>query len=142
MKYLLSLLFFLLLSCDEPLIEKPADLIPQDKMVEMLYDIAIINASGNSNPAILEDRGITAMTYLSEKYEVDSLQFVRSDMYYASRPLEYEAIYSRLESRLSRAKNALEEARRQQSDSIRIISEEERRKAAADTVRPKPDSLP
>ncbi len=116
--------------------QKPADLIPGDKMAEILYDLAIVNAAKSTNPNILEEHDIEIMAYVYEKHGIDSVRFVNSDIYYASKPDEYEAIYKKVEARLEREKEALEEERRRVSDSIRIAAEKRREaEAAKDSIR-------
>lgn len=112
------LLAMLLVSCAEKLVEQPEDLIPKDKMTNMLYDIAILTAGKNTSRATLVDRGIKTMDYIYKKYKIDSVQFVKSDLYYASRPAEYEAIYTEVETRLTDEKNRIQDARMQENDSI------------------------
>ena len=122
--YFLPLLLLSLFSCNEKLLEEPEDLIPEDKMVEILTDLAIVNAAKSTNVAVLQDQGIEPMDYIFEKYDIDSLQFVESDRYYASLPPEYEDIYKRVESRLEEQAKTLEQAKRV-SDSLRRVESEE-----------------
>ena len=96
--FTIGLLF--LFSCAEKLIEKPDNLIPRDKMVLILKEFAIVNAAKGTNLGKLKDNGIDPTTFVFEKYEIDSTQFVDSDRYYASLPLEYETIYKEVESQL------------------------------------------
>ncbi len=49
---------------------------------------------------------------------IDSIQLVSSDLYYASIPLEYEDIYEKLESRIEEQKKTLESDRTQRKDSV------------------------
>ncbi len=48
--FLLILTFSALFSCGEEVIEKPINLIPKEKMIDILYDLAIINAAKSSGP--------------------------------------------------------------------------------------------
>ena len=121
------ILVFFLTACAEEVIKKPENLIPSREMAQILYDIAIINAAKNTNPWILKENNVETMEYIYRKYGVDSSQFVLSDTYYASRPLEYEAIYKKVETRLAKEKDSLEEVRRMQSDSSRIEAEARRK---------------
>ena len=59
------------------------------------------------------------MELLYERHDIDSLQLAQSDMYYASKPLEYEYIYEQIESRLKKKQNALEDAKKRANDSIK-----------------------
>ena len=115
-----------LFACSEEVIEKPENLIPKDQMVEILYDLAIINSAKKSNPSYLTERGIEAMPFIYRRYDIDSLQFVQSDIYYASRPSEYEEIYSILEARLEKEKSEYDKYKTRVSDSIRKVAEEQR----------------
>lgn len=129
MKKLISLLIlFAFFSCNEEVIEKPENLIPKDQMVQILYDIAIINGAKKANATYLTERGIETMPFIYRQYGIDSLQFVKSDIYYASRPSEYEEIYSNLEARLEKEKSEYDKQKMRVSDSIRKIAEEQRNK--------------
>lgn len=119
-------------ACAEEVINKPEDLIPSREMSQILYDIAIINAAKNTNPWILKENNVETMEYIYRKYGIDSSQFVLSDTYYASRPLEYEAIYKKVETRLAKEKDSLEEVRRIKSDSSRIEAEARRKSQLSD----------
>jgi hypothetical protein len=108
----------LLFSCVEKIIEKPENLISRTEMEEMLYELAIINAAKSTDPTILESHFDSPTSFILEKHGVDSLQFVNSDIYYASQPLVYEAIYKSVTERLEKEKSALEEAKKKANDSL------------------------
>jgi len=120
MKKLLAIVLVLSMgvSCVERIIEKPDDLIPQEKMTRMLYDLAILNAAKSTNSALLEVHFDSPTNFLFEQYGVDSLQFVKSDLYYASQPLIYEAIYKEVAAKLNEEKSKIEEARKIVNDSL------------------------
>jgi len=107
-----------LVSCGEKIIEQPEELIAREKMVQMLYDLAVINAAKNTNSIVLEDYFDSPTSFVFKKHGVDSLQFVQSDLYYASQPLLYEGIYKEVASKLEMDKNRMEEARKNKNDSI------------------------
>lgn len=111
----LTILLFGLLwvSCGQKLLEPPENLIPREKMAEILYHMALLDAIDNSHPQVLVENNIRVMPYLFDKYGVDSLQFVQSDLYYASVPEEYEKIYKAVEERLTRKRDSVSEAIRQ-----------------------------
>lgn len=120
MKKFLSLILVIVMvtSCVDMIIEKPDDLIPREKMTQLLYDLAILNAAKSTNSAILEEHFDSPTHFLFEQYGVDSLQFVQSDLYYASQPLVYEAIYKDVLARLDKEKSKTEEARKIVNDSL------------------------
>ena len=122
MKHLIAFIIILFLfSCGEKLLKAPEDLIPKDKMINILSDLAILNAAKNSNADILRDHNIEPTSFVFEKYEVDSLQFVTSDAYYASLPKEYEAMYIEIEAFLEKEKGRITEEKRI-SDSLLLES--------------------
>jgi hypothetical protein len=111
-----------MVSCGEKIMEQPEDLIPKEKMVQILYDFAVVNAAKNTNSVVLEDYFESPTSFVFKKHGVDSLQFVHSDLYYASQPLLYEGIYKEVVSKLEDDKDRMEEARKKANDSIAIKS--------------------
>jgi len=76
--------------------EKPENLISKEKMVDILVDARIINAASSKNKIVMRDAGIDIDSYVYDKHNIDSLQFVLSNNYYTFHVDEYEAIYERL----------------------------------------------
>lgn len=123
-RYCLVLFCFLaLFSCKEKLIEPPEDLIPQTAMTEILYDLALMNGLRSTNANILKQHEIETMPYLYEKYGIDSLQFVKSDEYYASVPEIYQSMYKEIETRLANKIKEIDEDRKKKTDSTRARSQ-------------------
>ena len=132
---------FLVFSCKEKLIEPPENLIPQAEMTEILYDLALMNGIRSTNATVLDQYEIETMPYLYEKYGIDSLQFIKSDEYYASVPAIYQTMYSTIQSRLENRIEEIEEQRQQKKDSARSKNEKIRdslREKAAATKPPVP----
>ncbi|WP_232622914.1 DUF4296 domain-containing protein [Pareuzebyella sediminis] len=129
------------MSCNEQLMEKPDRLIPRDKMVSVLKDLALVNAAKTTNITRLREKNLDPMVYVFEKYDIDSVQFVESDRYYASLPVEYEKIYQEVEAEIQKDIDVLKEAEARQ-DSLERLEYEARqaeRKAANQAAT---DSLP
>ncbi|AWA29011.1 DUF4296 domain-containing protein [Flavobacterium magnum] len=106
--FFLSALF--LAGCTGKSVEKPDNLIPKDKMVDIIYDLSLLEAIRLSEPTSISERKINPSTYIYEKYKVDSLQFARSDRYYANDIDGYAKMYEKVASRL--------ESEQKKSDSI------------------------
>ena len=113
------------LSCGNKLIEEPGDLIPADRMVEILYDMALLDAIDNSHPQVIAENDLQVMEFLFEKYGIDSLQFVQSDRYYASLPVEYRRIYETVEARLTRARDSISAIIQQENPADSLDREED-----------------
>ena len=114
------MILLVLISCVENLIEKPDNLIPRDKMVTILEEMAILNAGRTTNTLILKENGIEPTEYLFEKYGIDSISFVESDRYYASLPLEYVSMYEEIEASLIEKKEILD-ATKKINDSLKVL---------------------
>lgn len=88
--------------------EKPDNLIPKDKMVDIMEQAYLTNAArGIENKAIIE-KGIYLDSLIYYKNGIDSLQFARSNAYYASNLNIYSEIFRDLEKRLDRSQKELD----------------------------------
>lgn len=99
--------------------EEPENLIPKEKMTEILHDLAILNAAKSAANRKFKDSGVDVMEFLYGKYDIDSAQFAQSDLYYASIPLEYQSIYEGVETMLQQRKDTLEAMEKRRNDSVR-----------------------
>lgn len=127
-KVIYILIVVLVGSCAEKLLEKPDNLIQKDKMVDILNDLAILNAAKNTNVTILRNHDIEPMQYIFTKYAIDSLQFVESDRYYASLPEEHEKIYLAVEEKLQQEEERLNTIKKERDSLKRIKNEASRLK--------------
>ncbi len=127
-KSVIALVLVVLFSCNEKLIEKPENLIAQETMTNILYDLAIINAAKSSSVKILQQNNIETMDYIYKKYNIDSVQFVRSDSYYASIPATYFDIYNAVESRLDNEKTVWDAKKKEEVDEVQKKNQEARNK--------------
>jgi len=122
-KVVYILLLILANSCAEKLLEKPNNLISKEKMIEILNDLAILNAAKTTNMAILRNHEIEPMQYIYDKYDIDSVQFVESDRYYASLPEQHEEIYIAVEEKLSKEEERLSDEKKVRDSLNRVKSE-------------------
>ncbi|WP_369752670.1 DUF4296 domain-containing protein [Flavobacterium sp. WC2409] len=106
MKKLLSFLLIVVtfLSCKEEVITKPEGLIEKGKMVNIMYDLALLEAIKYQNPTSLNTNKINAPDYIYKKYKIDSLQFAQSNVYYASNYLEYKGMFDQVIKRIDSRK--------------------------------------
>lgn len=120
-KYIsLFVLVTLVLSCNKDLVEKPDNLIDKKVMGDIYYDMSILEALKYQNPNSLYKNGINPKTYIFKKYKIDSLQFAKSNAYYAADYREYKKMYDALNDRLKKEKTAVD-----------LIIKKEAKKAAA-----------
>ena len=98
-----SVLFFcfaLFVGCQNNPIEKPDNLIDEDKMVDIMFDITVLEAMKSQTTLVLETNKINPNTYIYKKYNIDSLQFANSDKYYASDVKKYKEIFDAVNKRI------------------------------------------
>ncbi|HEU0135725.1 MAG TPA: DUF4296 domain-containing protein [Flavobacterium sp.] len=107
-----SLILFL--ACGSPAVEKPDNLIEEEVMVNIFYDLAVMDAIKSHSPLSLSSRAIVPDIYIYKKYKIDSLQFAKSNQYYAADIEKYKKIYVKVGERL--------EANKAQADSLVIKS--------------------
>lgn len=104
-----------LLSCQN--VEKtkrPENLIPEQKMVEVLTDLSLLNSAKNYNKRQLEETGFRPQEFLYEKHAIDSIRLAESTMFYAQNPGQLERIYSRVRSNLEVLKRDLENTKEEE----------------------------
>lgn len=103
-KYFILFFLFVFLSCKNDGVKKPSKLIEEEKMIDILYDISIMDALKSSNPGVLEDNNIDSRNYIYKKYSIDSLQFFENTAYYASNFKKYKKMYETVEKRIEENK--------------------------------------
>jgi len=94
------LLFAILISCQKPAVSKPDNLIDEEVMVDIIYDISVLEAMKSQKAVILEANKINPNTYIYKKYKIDSLQFANSDKFYASDIKKYKEIFDKVNKRM------------------------------------------
>ena len=88
------------ISCGQKSIEKPDNLIEEDKMITILYDLSLLEAIKSQKPAALDSNQVDATKYIYKKYKIDSLQFANSNQYYASNIENYKLMYEQVAEKL------------------------------------------
>lgn len=101
MKPLLFLFVSLLLfSCSKNPAPKPDNLLDEDVMVNIIFDIAILQAADGNMPYKLAEANINANQYVFKKYKIDSITYSQNQRYYASDSRKYKKIYKKVIERL------------------------------------------
>jgi hypothetical protein len=110
MRKILSLLAIVMLfvGCKKEVVEEPDRLIAKGKMIDIMYDMAILEASKFQSSAISEDYSNNPSEYIYKKYKVDSLQLAQSNIYYASDYIEYEEMFQQINKRITTQKTRID----------------------------------
>lgn len=109
--YIYFLIFILFAACqniDEA--EKPERLIGKNKMVNILEDLAKIDAAMNKNIKEYEEKGFDPQAYILNKYGVDSTQLAQSSAYYMESS-DIQQMYVEVRDRLEKQAKRLDSAR-------------------------------
>lgn len=107
--------------------EMPEDLIPENKMVEVLTELSLLNSAKNYNKKFLEETGFKPEEFLLNKYNIDSLQLAESTRYYAHNYTQFERMYEKVQRNLEKLKNELEIKKTREDqikDSIKELQED------------------
>jgi hypothetical protein len=135
MKKLLYILICFIFSCNSAIEkpQKPENLIPEDKMVDIMYDVFLLNSAKGVNKIILEVNGVMPEKYVFEKYSIDSIQFAESNNYYVYNTKTYESILNRIKEKIDKnrkeyeALDKIEETEKlKKADSIRALRSKEK----------------
>lgn len=78
-------------------------------MEEILYELTLLQALGNSDKVLTGNLAPNRETYIYKKFEIDSLQFVNSHIYYASKPVVFQRMYERIQAKITEQKDALDQ---------------------------------
>lgn len=105
---------------------KPKHLIKEDKMVDILVDLAKVNAALSLNSREYGKREVSGRDLIFEKYDIDSAQWVHNSAYYADRFKKNEKIYERVRERLENEKDeldSLEKAKKEKEEAKDSVKE-------------------
>jgi hypothetical protein len=99
-KYILIITLLLIgSSCKNEIIKEPKIRIERDQMVEIIYDLAVLEAL-KSQTMGQQTNYPKPFELIKEKYKVDSLTFVQNTQFYASNLEEYKKIYNDVKKKL------------------------------------------
>ena len=99
-KYLI--IFIFIIGCSS---NAPEDLISEEKMESIIFDIMILNASSGYDLKI--DNDMISDELIFRKYDIDSAQFYNSELYYSRNPKIHFNIYSNVKRRIQKSIDSL-----------------------------------
>ena len=99
-KYLL--ISILIIGCSS---NAPENLISEEKMESIIFDIMILNASSGYDLKI--DNNMISDELIFRKHDIDSAQFYDSELYYSKNPRIHFNIYSNVKRRIQKSIDSL-----------------------------------
>ncbi|MBW1658110.1 DUF4296 domain-containing protein [Flavobacterium quisquiliarum] len=118
---LIVLILFLSISCKKELVKQPEKLIDKSKMIDIMYDLSLLEAMRYQKPLSLDSVENDPTKFILKKYKVDSLQFAQNNIYYASDYETYKDMFDEVNKRIAVNQRA--------ADSLAKIDEKKAAKA-------------
>lgn len=116
MKKLFVLIGFLVLSCDtNSAVTKPDVFLSSEKMENILYDLTVLKAIKTSYNN-REGKALFNDNYIYRKYNIDSTILAQNQLYYAQSPKESIVLYKRVDQRLKKAKDSIDQLLKKQAE--------------------------
>ncbi|GAA0712767.1 hypothetical protein GCM10009430_03540 [Aquimarina litoralis] len=103
-------------------IDKPENFIEEEKMIEILTDIAFVKAAKGSYKKVFDIEKINPELYILEKHGIDSLVFVENNRWYISQLDGYEKIFNKVKKNIEVSKIKFEKLKKEE-DSIKRIKD-------------------
>ncbi|MBW1295300.1 DUF4296 domain-containing protein [Aquimarina litoralis] len=121
--YSVLLLVLLSFSCQNlDKVDKPKNLIEEDKMIEILADIAFVKAAKGSYKKVFDIEKINPESYILEKHGIDSIVFAENNRWYVSELDRYEEIFGKVKKKIEISKIKFEKLKKEE-DSIKRIND-------------------
>ena len=121
MKKAILSLFMLVSSCAQVEEVPPENLIGEEKMADLIFELAVLDASKGFLPKDQKERIDLDAGSFYQFHEIDSLQFTASNAYYAKQPKVYLRIVNIAKTKLEEFKINVENS---QNKIIKIDSKE------------------
>lgn len=93
---LISIVF---ISCSKNPVPKPDNLIEEEVMTDILFDISILQATEGAMPNKLDSENIQIESYIYEKYKVDSTTYYQNVRFYAADSEKYKKMHQEVMKR-------------------------------------------
>lgn len=122
-----GILFFVLLvsfvGCrKEETVKTPKKLIDKAVMVNVFYDLALLEASKYQMMSKTEYQKISPKEFILKKYKIDSAQFSQSNIYYASSIEEYKAMFEQVQKRLQTNSDKMDTIIKRKQEKLKLNS--------------------
>lgn len=102
MKKIVVLFVLMLIACSENPVKKPKNLLDEETMENILFDVAVLQAAQANSPQILQSNNINHKEYIYKKYKIDSITFHENNKYYAGDVRKFKHLHKRILDRLNK----------------------------------------
>lgn len=110
MKKAILLALLMLSSCAQVEEVPPKNLIGEQKMADLIFELAVLDAAKGFVPKDQKGRIVLDADSFYQFHEIDSAQFTSSNAYYAKQPKAYLRIVSMAKTKLEEFEKNMEES--------------------------------
>ena len=128
MKKEIILMLLLLLSCVNVEEAPPENLIGEEKMADLIFELAVLDAAKGFVPKDQKERIELDADSFYMFHEIDSAQFTSSNAYYAKHPKAYLRIVSMAKTKLEKFNKNIEDNENEMLKTNSIDSKPKQRK--------------
>ncbi len=145
-KYIFIIIIFFSCNNTNNKILSPDNLISEEKMVDVIYEMTLINVSKGVNRQILERNGVIPEEYIFKKYDIDSLQFALSNEFYSNNLDTYLKIYEKVKEKLTSSKqivlDSIDNYKKSRSERSLEIAKKKGKNIILDSIKMKRSRMP
>ena len=125
------ILFVVLIACEANTANPPpADLIPEDTMEQILYDINLLRAIKNNRFGGEAPKEILNNNYILRKYNIADSTLKQNQIYYAQSPKRLFAMYNRIYKRLEKVEDSISVLVKKEQEELEKRLQREKDRAA------------
>ena len=103
-------MLIILSSCAQVEEVPPENLIGEEKMADLIFELAVLDAGKGFVPKDQKERIVLDANSFYDHHDIDSVQFTTSSAYYAKQPKAYLRIVSMAKTKLEEFKKNMEES--------------------------------
>lgn len=109
MKPLFAIFLLFLMGCSQHEAPKPKLLLDEETMLDIMFDLAIIQAVKSTGDYVLADNTLETNMILKDKYQIDEKIWFENNIYYASNIRKYNQMVKKVQDRFETKKLEMEE---------------------------------
>lgn len=87
-------------ACSENPVKKPKVLLDEETMENILFDVAVLQATKANSPEVLQANDIDTKDFIYKKYKIDSATYHQNNRYYAGDVRKHKHMHKRILARL------------------------------------------
>ncbi|MBC5835107.1 DUF4296 domain-containing protein [Flavobacterium sp. F372] len=87
-------------ACSENPVKKPKVLLDEETMENILFDVAVLQATKANSPEVLQTNNIDSKDFIYKKYKIDSATYHQNNRYYAGDVRKHKHMHKRILARL------------------------------------------